>query len=115
MARAVHGDDPDAVLLGELDREVGGEHARDLAGALVGVDERDGAVLALDLRPRAAVHVAGPQALGVDGDPRDAVRVHGAAVGVDERDGDRLGGGGLQAGGLEQGLRPALEFSGGDQ
>ena len=52
MARAVDGDDAGAVAARELDREVGGEHAGDLAGALVAVDERDGAVLALDLRPR---------------------------------------------------------------
>ncbi len=115
VARAVHGHDAHPVAACEVDREVGREDARDLAGALVGVDERDGAVLALDLRHRAAVGVARPQALAVHGQARDAVRVDGAAVGVDERDGHRLGGGGLEPGGLEQRLRPALQLSGGDQ
>ena len=57
VARAVHGDDADAVAARELDRVVGGEHAGHLARAAVGVDERDRAVLALDPRARRAVHV----------------------------------------------------------
>jgi hypothetical protein len=110
----VHGHDAHPVPAREVDREVGGEDARDLAGALVGVDERDGAVLELDLRRRAPVHVAGPQPLAVDRHARDAVGVDSAAVGVDERDGDRFRGGGLEPGGLEQRLGPALELGRGD-
>ena len=115
MARAVHGDEADAEASRELDRVVGGEHARHLTRALVAVDERDRAVAALDPRARLAVHPPRPQALAVDRQARDAVRVDGAAVGVDERDRDGLGGGGLEPGRLEERLRPALERFGGDQ
>ena len=110
----MNGDDAGAVLEGELDREVGGEHAGDLAGALVAVDERDRSVLLLDPRPRAAVHVAVAQALRVDDRARDPVRVGAAAVRVHERDGDGLGRSLLEPGGLEQRADPALQLGGGD-
>ena len=110
VARAVHGHRADAVAARELDREVGGEHAGDLSRAVVGVDQRDRAVLALHLGRGLPVHRAGPQALRVDRQARDPVGVDAAAVGGDERDRDGLGRLRLEARARQQRLGPALEL-----
>ncbi|MBA3906500.1 MAG: hypothetical protein H0X35_07430 [Pseudonocardiales bacterium] len=115
MRAAPHRHHADAVLAGELDREVGGVHACDLARSVVGIDERGGAVSPHYTRMRIAVHQPRAQPLCVDGDAGDPVRVHAAPAGGDERGRDGRGGVLAQTRGHEQVADPSFEVVGGQR